>query len=79
LFQSTVATWGDKRPLFHTSHSFHPDNRDYWMKCHAHADTLWDRSLIHLLIPMLEYADFDIEAKSKEVAVQDVYSYIMEK
>jgi UV DNA damage endonuclease len=64
LFQHLVATWGDYRPLFHTSHSFPPDNRNYWMKCNAHADTLWDKDLLKLLIPMLNYADFDIEAKS---------------
>ena len=27
-------------------------------------------------VPMLEYADFDIEAKHKEVAVQGFYEFI---
>jgi UV DNA damage endonuclease len=77
FFKSAVKTWGNHRPLFHTSHSIHPDNQAYWMKCHAHSDMLWDRDLVDILIPMLEYADFDIEAKHKEVAVQDLYNYVL--
>ena len=30
-------------------------------------------------IPMLEYADFDIEAKFKEVAVQGFYKFIKDE
>jgi len=30
-------------------------------------------------VPMLEYADFDIEAKFKEVAVQGFYDFIKQE
>ena len=78
-FIEAVKTWKTTRPLFHTSHPFPPDNEEYWMKPNAHAETLWDEELLSLTVPMLQYADFDIEAKIKEQAVQLFYAYIKEE
>jgi len=79
LFKEAVKTWKANRPLFHVSQSFHPDNQEYWMKPNAHSDTFWDEELMALHVPMLQYADFDIEAKHKEIAVQGFYSFIKDE
>jgi UV DNA damage endonuclease len=79
MFKEAVKSWKDSRPLFHVSHPFPEDNEDYWMKPNAHAELLWDEELLALTVPMLQYADFDIEAKHKEVAVLDFYKYIKEE
>ena len=75
-FIEAVKSWRGVRPLFHKSQSFHPDNSDYWMKPNAHSETYWDEHLMANHVPMLEYADFDVEAKFKEVAVQGFYDFI---
>jgi UV DNA damage endonuclease len=79
LFKEAVKTWKDSRPLFHVSQSFPIDNQDYWMKPNAHSDVFSDEELMARHVPMLEYADFDIEAKNKEIAVQGFYSFIKEE
>jgi UV DNA damage repair endonuclease len=79
MFTEAVKSWKDIRPLFHVSQSFHPDNQDYWMKPQAHSDVLWDEELMAIHVPMLQYADFDIEAKHKEVAVQQFYNFIKQE
>ena len=76
LFLEAVKSWKGIRPLFHKSQSFPPDVRDYWMKPNAHSETYWDEHLMANHVPMLEYADFDIEAKHKEVAVKGFYDFI---
>lgn len=76
LFLEAVNTWKGIRPLFHKSQSFSPDNIDYWMKPNAHSEMYWDEDLMANHVMMLEYADFDIEAKHKEKAVQHFYSFI---
>lgn len=78
-FKEAVKTWKNIRPLFHTSHPFPEDVEEYWMKPNAHAELLWDETLLELLVPMLEYADFDIEAKNKEQAVQQLYNFVKEE
>lgn len=78
LFQSAVATWGTNRPLFHVSQTILDENGNDG-RMNAHSDILHDRERLNYLIPMLEYADFDIEAKHKEVAVNDAYQYILEE
>jgi len=75
MFKEAVKSWGSIRPLFHVSQSFSPDNQDYWMKPNAHCEVFWDEELMAIHVPMLEYADFDIEAKHKEVAVQHFYEF----
>ena len=78
-FKEAVKSWRGIRPLFHKSQSFPPEIQDYWMKPNAHSETYWDEHLMANHIPMLEYADFDIEAKFKEVAVQGFYKFIKEE
>ena len=79
LFVEAVKSWKGVRPLFHKSQSFPPDVRDYWMKPNAHSETYWDEHLMANHVPMLEYADFDIEAKHKEVAVKGFYDFIKQE
>lgn len=78
-FKEAVKTWKTVRPLFHTSHPFPESIEEYWMKPNAHAELLWDENLLELLVPMLEYADFDIEAKNKEQAVQSFYNFVKQE
>ena len=78
-FREAVKSWRGVRPLFHKSQSFPPDISDYWMKPNAHSETYWDEELMANHVPMLEYADFDIEAKFKEVAVQGFYKFIKDE
>jgi UV DNA damage repair endonuclease len=78
-FKEAVKTWKNIRPLFHKSQSFPIINEDYWMKVNAHSDFYYDEELMSIAIPMLEYADFDIEAKNKEQAVKYFYNYIKEE
>jgi len=79
FFKEAVKTWGNVRPLFHKSQSFPIDNEDYWMKPNAHSDMYHDEDLMSQAIPMLEYADFEVEAKNKEVAVQHFYKFIQDE
>lgn len=79
MFKEAVKSWRGVRPLFHTSQSFSPDNMDYWMKVNAHSELFEDEEHMARHIPMLQYADFDIEAKNKEQAVQGFYSFIKEE
>lgn len=79
MFKEAVKSWRGVRPLFHTSQSFSPDNSDYWMKPNAHSGMFEDEEHMSRHVPMLEYADFDIEAKNKETAVQGFYAYIKEE
>lgn len=79
LFIEAVKSWKDVRPLFHKSQSFPEEIVAYWMKPNAHSETYWDEHLMANHVPMLEYADFDVEAKHKEVAVQGFYKFIKEE
>ena len=79
MFKEAVKSWRGVRPLFHTSQSFPDDNPDYWMKPNAHSEVFHDEDHMARHVPMLQYADFDIEAKNKEVAVQGFYSFIQEE
>jgi UV damage endonuclease UvdE len=79
MFKEAVKTWKNIRPLFHVSQSFHPDNQEYWMKPNAHCEVFWDEELMSRHVPMLELADFDVEAKNKEQAVQSFYSFIKQE
>ena len=78
LFQSAVKTWKNSRPLFHISQTI-IDKNGIEGRMNAHSDILHDRERLSNFVPMLQYADFDIEAKFKEVAVKDAYSYILEE
>ena len=76
FFKEAVKTWKGVRPLFHKSQSFPIENEAYWMKPNAHSEIYHDEELMSNAIPMLEYADFEVEAKHKEVAVNHFYDYI---
>ena len=79
FFKEAVKTWKHIRPLFHKSQSFPIENEDYWMKPNAHSDIYYDKELMSITVPMLQWADFDVEAKNKEQAVQHFYRYIKEE
>lgn len=76
-FKEAVKTWKNVRPLFHVSQSFPESVQEYAMKPNAHSDYLHDEELNAIFVPMLQYADFDIEAKAKELAVQSIYKFIL--
>lgn len=78
-FMEAVKTWKEVRPLFHTSQSFPIENKEYWMKPNAHSEVFYDEDHMSRHVPMLEYADFDIEAKNKEEAVLGFYKFIKEE
>ena len=78
-FKEAVKTWKGRRPLFHKSQSFPLDREEYWMKANAHSDVYYDEELMSLAVPMLEYADFDIEAKNKEYAIARFYKFIKQE
>jgi UV damage endonuclease UvdE len=79
MFKEAVKTWKGIRPLFHVSQSFPIENPDYWMKANAHSEMFEDEEHMARHVPMLQYADFDIEAKNKEQAVQGFYKFIKEE
>ena len=79
FFKEAVKSWKGIRPLFHVSQTLLDDAGNEVSRMNQHSNTLYDRERISLMTPMFEYADFDIEAKFKEVAVKDAYAYIKEE
>jgi UV DNA damage endonuclease len=78
FFKDAVKTWGTSRPLFHVSQTIiDEDGNDGRMNAHSYK--FHDRDRLAMLVPLLEFADFDIEAKGKEVAVNDAYNFILEE
>ena len=49
------------------------------MKVNAHSDIYYDEELMALATPMLEYADFDVEAKNKEYAIARFCKFIKQE
>ncbi len=78
FFKDSVRTWKGVRPLFHVSHTRQENGKDV-PKALEHSETLHDRERLSDMVPMLEWADFDIEAKHKEIAVLDAYKFILEE
>lgn len=78
-FKEAVKTWKDFRPLFHVSHTKLDEEGNDVTRMNQHSDKLHDLERLSLLVPMLKYADFDIEAKHKEKAVKAVYKFIKEE
>jgi len=74
FFKEAVKTWKGHRPLFHKSQSIPGEPR-----INSHSDIYYDEDRMSRAVPMLEYADFDIEAKHKEVAVKHFYNFIKEE
>ena len=48
-------------------------------KALEHSEILHDLDRLADMTPMLQYADFDIEAKNKEVAVNHCYNFFKEE
>lgn len=71
FFIEAVKTWGNIRPLFHKSQT-KPEGR----AINIHSDYYYDQDLMSMAIPLLEYADFDVEAKLTDLAVNSFYEYI---
>lgn len=74
FFKQAVSTWKGIRPLFHVSHS-----KIDAARMNQHSDILHDEERLACLVPLLEYADFDIEAKHKEVACKHAYAFIKQE
>lgn len=79
FFKEAVKTWKHSRPLFHVSHTKIDEKGNDVSRMNQHSDILHDEERLAQLVPLLEYADFDIEAKYKEVAVQHAYKFIKEE
>ena len=69
IFSKKLLKLGKACDHLHKSQSFPIENEAYWMKPNAHSEMYHDEDLMSNAIPMLEYADFEVEAKHKEVAV----------
>lgn len=77
-FKAAVQSWKGVRPLFHVSHTRQENGVDV-SKALEHSETLHDLDRLAVMTPMLQYADFDIEAKHKEIAVNQAYSFFLEE
>lgn len=79
FFVEAVKTWKNIRPLFHVSHTKLDEQNNDVSRMNQHSDILHDEERLAQLVPLLEYADFDIEAKHKEVAVNHAYKFFKEE
>lgn len=70
-FKQAVSTWKNIRPLFHVSHTKIDGTR-----MNQHSDVLHDEERMSMLVPLLQYADFDVEAKHKEIACKKAYNFV---
>lgn len=79
FFKAAVLTWKDNRPLFHVSQTKLDEQGNDIARMNQHSDILHDEDRLSVLVAMLQYADFDIEAKNKEQAVKHAYAFIKEE
>lgn len=79
FFKAAVKSWKGYRPLFHVSHTLLNADGTEGPRQNQHSEILYDEDRLSQMTPMLEYADFDIEAKHKEIAVQHAYKYFVEE
>jgi UV DNA damage endonuclease len=77
-FKDAVSTWKNVRPLFHVSNTRQENGIDV-SKALEHSEILHDLDRLAIMTPMLQYADFDIEAKNKEIAVNHAYRFFKEE
>lgn len=77
-FLYAVNTWNGVRPLFHISQTRQENGVDV-ARALEHSEVLYDENILAQWVPMLEYADFDIEAKHKEIAVNKAYAFIKQE
>lgn len=73
-FKQAVNTWKNIRPLFHVSHS-----KIGAPRMNQHSDVLYDEERMAMLVPLLQYADFDVEAKFKELACKQAYTFVKQE
>ncbi len=79
FFKEAVKSWKNIRPLFHVSQTLLDDNGNEVSRMNQHSNILHDLERLANMAPMLEYADFDIEAKNKEEAVDHAYKFFKEE
>lgn len=79
FFKEAVTSWGNSRPLFHVSQTMLDENGNDVARMNQHSNILHDIDRLAMMTPMLEYADFDIEAKHKEIAVQHAYQFFKQE
>jgi len=79
FFKQAVTTWKSSRPLFHVSQTKLDESGEDISRMNQHSDILHDLDRLAMMAPMLEYADFDIEAKNKEQAVQHAYEFFKQE
>lgn len=79
FFKEAVKSWKNVRPLFHVSQTLIDEQGKNVTRMNQHSNMLHDRYRLSAMAPMLEYADFDVEAKHKELAVKDCYLFIKEE
>jgi UV DNA damage endonuclease len=79
MFKESVNSWKTIRPLFHVSQTLLDDSGNDVPRMNQHSNILHDTERLSHMTPMLEYADFDIEAKDKEAAVDHAYKYFKEE
>jgi UV DNA damage endonuclease len=79
FFKQAVRTWKSIRPLFHVSQTLIDEHGKDVSRMNQHSDILYDTDRLAMMTPMLQYADFDIEAKHKERAVQHAYAFFEEE
>lgn len=77
-FKEAVKTWNGIRPLFHVSQTLQEHGKDV-SRMNQHSEVLHDEERLACMFPMLDYADFDIEAKNKEQAVNLAYKFFIEE
>jgi UV DNA damage endonuclease len=77
-FKDAVSTWKNVRPLFHVSNTRQENGIDV-SKALEHSEMLHDLDRLAIMTPMLQYADFDVEAKNKEIAVNHAYRFFKEE
>lgn len=68
-------TWGSQRPLFHISASRDPDATTP-KGISPHSDYIDDPGLVRYAAKLLRFCDLDVEAKMKNLAVQDFYKNV---
>jgi UV DNA damage endonuclease len=79
FFKQAVRSWKNIRPLFHVSQTLLDEQGKEVTRVNQHSNILHDTDRLAAMTPMLEYADFDIEAKHKERAVQHAYAFFKEE
>lgn len=79
FFKEAVRSWQGYRPLFHISQTKLDDAGLDVSRMNQHSDILHDQERLAAWTPLLQFADFDIEAKHKEIAVAHAYQFLLDE